>query len=229
MNGRFVDMSGMKLNKLTVLELSHVGVNSLAYWSCKCECGESVVVSGASLRKGNTKSCGCLRNQKASQRKYVDMTGRRYGMLTALRDVGRTKTGKVLWECLCDCGNIINAPAGDIRQGKYVSCGCRKWAGENNPRWRGGSGRTTGLYPPEWNKKLRNRIRSLDGNTCRYFGCNRPENNRRLDVHHIDGNKNNCEEWNLVSLCNHHHQYVESHGPRELEEYFYSITRNRND
>jgi len=39
-----------------------------AYWKCKCECGEITVVSGASLRKGDTRSCGCLKNDLTSQR-----------------------------------------------------------------------------------------------------------------------------------------------------------------
>lgn len=31
-----------------------------SYWSCECECGKAIVVSGTNLKTGNTKSCGCL-------------------------------------------------------------------------------------------------------------------------------------------------------------------------
>lgn len=30
-------------------------------WECKCDCGKTITVLGASLRKGHTKSCGCKR------------------------------------------------------------------------------------------------------------------------------------------------------------------------
>ena len=34
-----------------------------AYWVCECECGATTIVSAASLRSGQTKSCGCLRRE----------------------------------------------------------------------------------------------------------------------------------------------------------------------
>lgn len=34
-----------------------------------------------------------------------DLTGRKFGMLTAIRVVGRNKHNILIWECKCDCGN----------------------------------------------------------------------------------------------------------------------------
>ena len=39
-----------------------------AMWKCKCTCGNECVVSGKTLRNGDTKSCGCLR--KENLKKY---------------------------------------------------------------------------------------------------------------------------------------------------------------
>ena len=36
-------------------------------WLCKCECGVEVVVLGASLRSGNTASCGCLHKESITK------------------------------------------------------------------------------------------------------------------------------------------------------------------
>lgn len=37
-------------------------------WKCLCECGNIKVISGRSLRSGNTQSCGCYQKQQASKR-----------------------------------------------------------------------------------------------------------------------------------------------------------------
>ncbi len=56
--------------------------------------------------------------------KYIDLTGQKFGKLTAIKDVGRNKSHKVLWLCKCECGNdkIINASS--LRNGYTLSCGC---------------------------------------------------------------------------------------------------------
>ena len=55
---RYIDISGHKFGRLTVVAYSH---GQRAMWRCSCECGSSCIVSGKNLRRGETKSCGCLR------------------------------------------------------------------------------------------------------------------------------------------------------------------------
>lgn len=38
------------------------------WWLCRCDCGSEATVVYASLRRGLTHSCGCLRREKTSQR-----------------------------------------------------------------------------------------------------------------------------------------------------------------
>lgn len=55
--------------------------------------------------------------------KINDLTGRRFGKLTAQRIVSvRPK----VWECLCDCGNIRNVIGCSLVTGNTRSCGCIK-------------------------------------------------------------------------------------------------------
>lgn len=55
----------------------------------------------------------------------LDLTGNKYGRLTVLGDDGtRTKSGKVLWHCFCECGNTTYVRADHLRNGLVVSCGC---------------------------------------------------------------------------------------------------------
>lgn len=67
--GKIKDMTNMKFGRLTVVEF--VGVkDGVAWWSCKCECGNTVKVRGCSLRTGNTTSCGCVFRENNSTRWY---------------------------------------------------------------------------------------------------------------------------------------------------------------
>ena len=72
-------------------------------WVCRCDCGGEAVVLESNLKSGHTTSCGCA--------KRVDLTGKRIGRLTVLRRSDRTAPRGArrtpLWECRCDCGEIV--------------------------------------------------------------------------------------------------------------------------
>lgn len=54
-----------------------------------------------------------------------DLTSQFFGRLTVLGDDGtRAKSGKVLWHCLCECGNTTYVRADHLRNGSVGSCGC---------------------------------------------------------------------------------------------------------
>lgn len=58
--GHRINLVGQKFNKLTVLEFSHVGPNYTQMWKCLCDCGTFKIVSGTHMKRGTTKSCGCV-------------------------------------------------------------------------------------------------------------------------------------------------------------------------
>lgn len=56
--------------------------------------------------------------------KLIDLTGQKFNRLTVLeRDISR-KTGRTLWKCQCECGNICVVDAKHLRSGHTKSCGC---------------------------------------------------------------------------------------------------------
>ena len=61
---------------------------------------------------------------------YNDLTGRRFGKLVAVKNVGSAKNGYTLWECVCDCGMVCTASSRDLLDGSTQSCGCLKSKGE---------------------------------------------------------------------------------------------------
>ena len=52
---------------------------------CRCDCGAETVVVKSSLKNGTTKSCGCIKNKVTSDRFSKDLTGERFGFLTAIK------------------------------------------------------------------------------------------------------------------------------------------------
>lgn len=54
--------------------------------------------------------------------KAIDISGMRFGHLTVIREVGREHK-EIVWECKCDCGNIVHRKSYEIRH-KLTNCGC---------------------------------------------------------------------------------------------------------
>ncbi len=61
----FIDIKGETFGRLTVLDRDGT-FKSRATWLCKCECGNTTIVTGHGLRNGHTKSCGCFNKERIS-------------------------------------------------------------------------------------------------------------------------------------------------------------------
>lgn len=53
-----------------------------------------------------------------------DLEGKTFGRLKVLRLVGKDKRNKALWECKCECGNIVVIARNNLLRGNTKSCGC---------------------------------------------------------------------------------------------------------
>lgn len=58
--------------------------------------------------------------------KRIDITGQKFGKLTALHFVGYDNHRQTLWKCRCDCGNYSVVRGYLLRTGKTKSCGCTR-------------------------------------------------------------------------------------------------------
>jgi len=72
----------------------------------------------------------------------------------------------------------------------------------NNPNWI--DGRSFEPYTEEFNDILKEQIRKRDNYKCQK--CYRQEKelknyHKKLDIHHIDYDKENCKKENLITLC----------------------------
>jgi hypothetical protein len=62
------DLYGRRCGRLTVLDRGpNPYGNGSAFWLCRCDCGTERTVAGYALRKGASRSCGCLRRQTTAK------------------------------------------------------------------------------------------------------------------------------------------------------------------
>ena len=94
-----------------------------SWWLCSCDCGGEKAVTAHDLKAGKVKSCGCLIH--SPKRSIIDISGQRFGRLTALHPTERRdRHGSVYWACRCDCGNEREVSEDSLRSGNCKSCGC---------------------------------------------------------------------------------------------------------
>ena len=134
----------------------------------------------------------------------VDIRDQKFGALTALHPHGRDAYGRVLWQCRCDCGQVLVIRSNNLRTGNSKSCGCQK--NTSNRRYINLAGRVFGrltVLERDTNKKAKTywicncdcgAVRSvwsahlLRGHT-RSCGCLVSETSRELAYKHLAGKR----------------------------------------
>ena len=68
-----IDLTGQTIDRLVVIREAGRDKSGHVLWLCRClgktgdDCGKEVVVSSNNLRRGHTKSCGCLKRERLSE------------------------------------------------------------------------------------------------------------------------------------------------------------------
>lgn len=82
-----------------------------------------------------------------------------------------------------------------------------RYTGENSSQWKGGI--SSRKYPYEFLRSgLREKIRERDNYICQL--CGKEQGVKKLDVHHIDYDRENSDVKNLITLCRSCNMEVES-------------------
>lgn len=63
--------------------------------------------------------------EQAKKPKGADISGQKFGMLTAIKRIGKDNHNNALWLCECDCGNECVRPVVELRRRDNHSCGCK--------------------------------------------------------------------------------------------------------
>lgn len=94
----------------------------------------------------------------------ADLTGQKFGKVTAIKKVGTNKWRASLWLCNCECGGHTVASVQDLRHGKVRSCGCTHFKDRQTI-----GGKPTRLYRI-W-KNMKKRCYNANNHDFLYYGA----------------------------------------------------------
>ena len=92
-----IDITGNRYARLSVVRRRGTNKFGAAMWLCKCDCGNEVTVVGNNLRKGATKSCGCLQRECARELKSLPKGVAYFNALVSMMK-GNAKTRSLEWQ-----------------------------------------------------------------------------------------------------------------------------------
>lgn len=160
------DLVQQRFGMLLVKERAENDKDGRTRWVCECECGNTVIVLGKSLRTGHTQSCGCLNRKRVKETSFKDHTGQVFGLLTVISrsDDYISPSGRhcVRWLCRCSCGNETITSSNQLVTGRTKSCGCLRTGNTKH------GGRKDRLYKVYHNMK--NRCYNENSKDFKYYG-----------------------------------------------------------
>lgn len=192
-----LQLEGKRFGKLVVLEEMAERKSGHIMWKCLCDCGVEKIIRGASIKSGNTNSCGCLMTKIKKNE--------RYGKLVTVERV-KDDNGMMKWLCQCDCGNETLVLSGNLLLGNTKSCGCltnlnKTLTDEERIASRNILATPDTISYSTWVRHVKER----DNYTCRVCGY-KSIMKRDIDAHHLDAYQTS-EEGRLdvdngATLCN---------------------------
>ena len=110
--GKTIDLTGQRFGRLVVVSrATSQRKDRNTFWTCICDCGKEKIIEAPSLKKGRSKSCGCLQKeivtkrqtkhglQKANNRLYGIWSGIKQRCTNPKRNVFRHYGGKGIVIC----------------------------------------------------------------------------------------------------------------------------------
>lgn len=215
------DLSEKRFGRWTVIDYAGSGWGAM--WLCECECGNKKSVPASALVDGESKSCGCYKE---------DVNHNKTG-----KDNPNWRGGSVIRECEI-CKNEYTVKRNLINTSRFCSIECRgiwcseNMSGENSPHWNPDlteEDRISDRKYTEYSRWVKN-VMERDEWVCQCCG----QYSGILDVHHLFSYRHypslRTELSNGVTLCrachNEFHYVFMGHSsipctPNDFEEWLY--------
>ena len=97
----YEELKGQKINRITLIKPVN-SFNPRRYWKCECECGNTFTADIQNIRRGITKSCGCLRNETMKKNKENSKIRKEKHMKTLSQLKRDLKVGVKLKQTFCN-------------------------------------------------------------------------------------------------------------------------------
>ena len=175
--GKFQNLAGERFGRAIVLKRVENKSKRVAYL-CKCDCGNEFVTTALNLKKGDTKSCGCIKSEMLASR---------------LTRHGKSKTRLYkIWKGMKNRCLNKNEPSHKNYGGRGISV-CKEWTNDylNFEKWANANG---------YNDNLTLDRIDVNGNyepsNCRWATILEQQNNTRKS-HYLEynGKKKTIAEW----------------------------------
>jgi len=122
------NLTGQRFGRLVAIEPTNERRCTFIVWRCSCDCGREHLVTTNALQQGTIRSCGCLKREHPNAAHLIkDISGRRFGRnreIEVIRPTDQRSKSSVVWECRCDCGNILMIASNRLTGGDVMFCTC---------------------------------------------------------------------------------------------------------
>jgi len=102
---KVIDMVGFRSGHLVVVSFDRIASRREYFWNCICDCGKETSIRGIQLRRGTSKSCGCIhgvaisdpitRDQLKQLLHYNPLTGLFSWLVTTRKTISGANAGTV--------------------------------------------------------------------------------------------------------------------------------------
>lgn len=172
---------------------------------CACGCNEPIPVYEQHKRMGIP---NYINHHGMTNKKQSEKTKIKIGLANSIANKG--KKLKNIHKNNCECafckamrGENKGIPRSSITKNKISlknkgkNNGMFGRCGKSHPNWLD----INKDYAVDFNKELKHKIRKRDNYKCKICGVFENSLKYKLSIHHIDYNKHNSKETNLISLC----------------------------
>lgn len=179
--------------------LSEIYENSYTKLKWKCNKGHIFYMTWTEFQQGH-RCFECFGSKKKTNEEVNNIIkSSKYRWIS-----GNYKNVFSKLKIMCDRGHIYETRYDQFQAGHrcpfcHHEDNIIKFSGSGNPNWRGGLSYEP--YCDIWTVELKEYIKWRDGYVC-LNPCCKSLNPTNLVVHHINYNKKNCDQYNLITICN---------------------------